>query len=587
MFVRVKQKSENKYAVQIVESVRDGNGGVKQKIIRHVGMAFNNSEVVALKELAESIKIQIEESHQPSLFGAEESLKMLKSNKKDTRKDKKDNSKNSANNKSVELENNQELKVDLKKLVEESRSINGIHDIYGEVYSQIGFDNILKSPSKNKMIKDLVMARIANPSSKRKSVLNLEEEFGINLNLDSVYKVMDDIDEAIISKIQQATYDTTKSLFGGKVDVLFYDCTTLYFESFSEDDFKCNGYSKDLKFNQPQLVLAMFVTKEGLPVGYEIFPGNCYEGHTLLPALAKLKTDYDLNRIIFVADSGMLNSDNLNFLEQNKFEYIVGGRIKNMNKNIISEITDISSYKKSENIIDPQGQKRQHYRKVMALKEESDYLTKSINLNATQKLILNYSKKRAKKDYHDRQKMIDKLQKKLSKSKNAASLISNYGYKKYIKINNNSQIELDQEKLEKETKWDGIQGLITNAKNLSNNEIISHYKGLWQIEESFRINKHDLKIRPIYHFKTNRIKAHLALCFMAFTCVRYLEYRVKIQYIKLSPETIRRELTHIQTSILRHKETKKRYAIPSKISFDVEKIYKIMNIPYNKTPYAL
>ena len=492
MFVRVKQKSENKYAVQIVESVRDGNGGVKQKIIRHVGMAFNNSEVVALKELAESIKIQIEESHQPSLFGAEESLKMLKSNKKDTRKDKKDNSKNSANNKSVELENNQELKVDLKKLVEESRIINGIHDIYGEVYSQIGFDNILKSPSKNKMIKDLVMARIANPSSKRKSVLNLEEEFGINLNLDSVYKVMDDIDEAIISKIQQATYDTTKSLFGGKVDVLFYDCTTLYFESFSEDDFKCNGYSKDLKFNQPQLVLAMFVTKEGLPVGYEIFPGNCYEGHTLLPVLAKLKTNYDLNRIIFVADSGMLNSDNLNFLEENKFEYIVGGRIKNMNKNIISEITDISSYKKSENIIDPQGQKGQHYRKVKALKEESDYLTKSINLNATQKLILNYSKKRAKKDYHDRQKMIDKLQKKLSKSKDATSLISNYGYKKYIKINNNSQIELNQEKLEKEKKWDGIQGLITNTKNLSNSEIISHYKGLWQIEESFRINKHDL-----------------------------------------------------------------------------------------------
>ena len=143
MFVRVKQKSENKYAVQIVESVRDGNGGVKQKIIRHVGMAFNNSEVVALKELAESIKIQIEESHQPSLFGAEESLKMLKSNKKDTRKDKKDNSKNSANNKSVELENNQELKVDLKKLVEESRIINGIHDIYGE--TQCTGSNHLKS----------------------------------------------------------------------------------------------------------------------------------------------------------------------------------------------------------------------------------------------------------------------------------------------------------------------------------------------------------------------------------------------------------------------------------------------------------
>ena len=141
-----------------------------------------------------------------------------------------------------ELNNSKELKVDLKKLVEESRIINGIHDIYGEVYSQIGFNNILKSSAKNKIIKDLVMARIANPCSKRKSVLNLEEEFGINLNLDSVYKVMDDIDEVIISKIQRASYNATKSLLGGKVDVLFYDCTTLYFESFIEDDFKCNGY---------------------------------------------------------------------------------------------------------------------------------------------------------------------------------------------------------------------------------------------------------------------------------------------------------------------------------------------------------
>ena len=179
MFVRVKQKSENKYAVQIVESMRDGNSGVKQKIIRHVGMAFSNGEVPALKELAESIKIQIEESHQPSLFGAEESIKMLKSNNKTIGKKV---SKNLLKNSLKTLEeDDSELRVDLKKLHEESRNINGIHDVYGEVYSQIGFDNILGLPvrnsAKNKMIKDLVMARIANPCSKRKSVLNLEEEF--------------------------------------------------------------------------------------------------------------------------------------------------------------------------------------------------------------------------------------------------------------------------------------------------------------------------------------------------------------------------------------------------------------------------
>lgn len=112
------------------------------------------------------------------------------------------------------------------------------------------------------------------------------------------------------------------------IDVLFYDCTTLYFESFIEDDFKQYGYSKDFKFNQSQVLLALLVTPEGLPVGYEVFPGASFEGHTLIPILKNLKAQHELNNIIFVADRGLLSEENLLFLEQEKFQYIVGPRLQ-------------------------------------------------------------------------------------------------------------------------------------------------------------------------------------------------------------------------------------------------------------------
>ena len=552
MFIRVKARSEGKCAIQLVESVRDGDK-VRQKVLRHVGTSSSESDKEKLIALAELIKSQIEESHQPSLFSPEELADTCITTKQNV----------------IE---HQELKVDLRQLHEESRHITGLHEVYGEVYKQLGFDNILGNPARkvadHETIKHLTIARIANPCSKAKTVLNLEEDFGINLDLDRVYKVMDKMNESVINTICDRAYHTTKTLLGGKVDVLFYDCTTLYFECFGEDGFRENGYSKDLKFNQPQLVLALMVSKDGLPIGYEVFPGNCYEGHTLLPALTRLKERYALDKVVFVADSGMLNSENLDFLQTHGFSYIVGGRVKNMSKEIKAEVLDLSSY--------------------VPLEDNEDYRAKQIVLGEHQWLIANYSKKRARKDGHDRKKAIEKLLKKLKKSKDASSLISNYGYKKYLKINGKAQVELNQEKLEQEAKWDGLQGLITNVNWLDASEVIGHYKGLWQVEESFRINKHDLKIRPIYHYNESRIRAHLAICFMAFTCVRYLEHKVKLQgQTKLSPEVIRRELCHVQTSILRHKEAESRYALPSKMSQISMMIYRVMKLNAVRTPYQI
>ena len=133
------------------------------------------------------------------------------------------------------------------------------------------------------ILQHIVMARLGSPKSKRATVSLLEKDFGINLNLNQVYRMMDKIDDTVIEKIQQQAYQSTKSILRDKINVLFYDCTTLYFESFTPDDLKKNGYSKDGKFNQPQVLLALLVTESGLPVGYEVFPGIPSKGiHSLL-----------------------------------------------------------------------------------------------------------------------------------------------------------------------------------------------------------------------------------------------------------------------------------------------------------------
>ena len=126
---------------------------------------------------------------------------------------------------------------------------------------------------------------------------------------------MDKITDNQILKLNKLVLNQTKSLLDGKIDVIYFDATTLYFESFTEDAgvdaIKKNGYSKDGKFNQPQVVLALLVTKQGLPIGYKAFPGDTFDGHTIIPALKEIQEHYNIDNVVFVADSGMFNNNNL------------------------------------------------------------------------------------------------------------------------------------------------------------------------------------------------------------------------------------------------------------------------------------
>ncbi len=551
MFVRVKSTPNSpRQSVQIVTSERIGDK-VKQRIVRHVGIAANDEELAKMKELAEFIRAGLEAESAPALFRPDELARMAI----DARK-------------KAELLSDQPLKVDLKQLREESRVTVGIHEIYGKLFDELGFDRVIGAPSRRvqaaKTIKHLVMARIANPASKRKSVIELERDFGIKLDLNAVYRTLDYIDEQRMELIQKKAWDAATGLFAQKIDVIFYDCTTLYFESFVEDDLREKGLSKEHKFNETQVLLAMMVTREGLPLGYRLYNGATWEGHTLKDAIAHIKRMAEVDRVVFVADSGLLSKDNLALIEKSENHYIVAARLKNQPESIKKQILDKGSYQKGDHI-----------------------LLKEIALQGGRRLLVNYTEKRAKKDAHDRQKALDKLQKKINKSKNPESFISNSSHRRYLKIENQQSVKIDEEKIRSAEQWDGLHGVITNIDDMPAKDAFEQYSGLWQIEESFRLTKHDLRVRPIYHWTSRRIQAHVAICFMALVCIRHLSYRVKLQYQPLSPEIIRNELAHVQQSILIHQRNGTHYGIPSKPTQHAKKIYQVMGEKLSSVPFLI
>ena len=557
MFVRRKtSKNSPKIAIQLVENIRDGKK-VKQKIIRHFGTALDENEAKVLTRLALIYKARLQEqSAQLALFDKNtfDSIEKLVE--------------------SSQAKQPERLDVNLKNIVEEKRIVTGIHQVFGKIFDAVGFQDVLKNPSSKKasvkLLKNVVIGRIAEPASKRQTARMLSEEYGVNTQLTSIYRMMDFVDSYAIEKIQEKAYTYTKQLRGESLDVVFYDCTSLYFESFQQEGLMQNGFSKDGKFNQAQIILSILITKQGLPVGYQVYSGNTFEGNTLEDAIKLIKEKYTIDEVIFVADSGLISHKNIENLHDNNVSFIMGARIKNQNKKITEQILDKSDY---QLINDKQTEKGLKYKQISL----SEYFTMTVT----------YSPKRAEKDKYEREKAIEKLKQKLKKSKNPKGLLSNFGYKKFIKVEGEAKIEIDETKLKEAQKWDGLKGIVSNTKSLSPLQQITHYAGLWQVEETFRISKHDVKMRPIYHWTDKRIQAHIAICFMALSCMRFAEYEIAARYKKISPLEIRRQLKQVQTSILKDKSTSKLYALPSKIQEDAYKILKLYDIKHTTTPYEI
>jgi transposase len=549
MFIRVKKTPNSpRKSIQIVESVRVKDK-VKQKIVHHVGIALDEKEEQKLKdygyELIAKIQQQREQTDpQGSLFPTSESDRVAAIKKRPGRKPRK----------KIEdiLPPSQ---VTLDDILEEQRVIEGVHDIAGTLFDEL-YSGLFKGKKTYQILRDVVLSRLVNPCSKRRTQQKLKKQFKKEHSLEMIYWMMDKVFPKI-SQIKQKTFAKTQALFPKAVDVILFDVTTLYFESIDVDELRNYGYSKDHRFNTTQVVLALATNQEGLPVGYELFEGNKAEVTTLVAAIESWKTLFEIGAVCFVGDRAMFSKANIQLLESYHYHYIIAAKLKTLPQQLQRDILD-----------------EQHYCPILLNNElawigEFDY--------QGQRLITSYKSKRAMKDLKDRERLLDKVKKNLGKKGHPNKLISNRGVKKFVSVNEDATAVLDENKIADAAQWDGLHGIITNIREETPSTLIARYARLWIIEESFRVNKHTLKMRPIFHWAPPRIHAHIAICYMTFSVLRHLQYRINLTQ-KISIDTILDELMNVQASIYIHKKTKDRYRVPGAYSNNARKIYKSFGI---------
>ena len=538
MFIKKTKKENGSVHISIVESIRSGDQ-VKHKTLRSLGQHKDPKQIEIIEEAAKKLVVEIQNHQNPVLpiFDPYDFYISRLRAREATESD----------------------KVNFLDTTKEQRINNGLVDVYGSQFDQLGLGKLIEGTNKdsqwNKILKSTIISRIANPCSKRKSSKELRLEFNVDVPLEKIYRMMDRLIQCE-NKVKKIILNKTCSLLDNQVDVMFFDVTTLYFESFGPDELRNFGFSKDCKFKETQIVFALITTTEGLPISYEIFPGNMSEGKTLIEIIKILKSSYTLREVFLVADRAMFTENNLSLMDREGVQYAVACKLRSLDKALKEEILSTD---------------------WLGSLDENERFSKEFYRQG-RRVVVEYSSKRASKDEKDRDRLIDRLLKKTKNGKiRVGDLISNQGTKKYIAVNA-GQAEIDTEKVSRDKRWDGLHGIITNAIDKSREELLNRYRGLWQIEAAFRLNKNDLKMRPVYHWKKGRIRAHMLICFIAYTLVSHVQYQLKKAKIKISFEELRDELLRTDSVVIREKSTGMRFCIPSEMTPNQKSVYKTLGI---------
>jgi transposase len=442
----------------------------------------------------------------------------------------------------------------------EAQMLNWGYLVYKKLWEQFKLDEILSALqlktgktkfSLNNACLLMAIQHLLSPTSKLGSYESQQRYANFpEVDLNHLYRSLDILCEGK-EVIESHLFYSNRDLFNMQIDVVFYDVTTFHFESVRQDSLRDFGFSKNAKFNEVQVVLGMLVDCEGRPVGYELFPGNTFEGKTLDAALESIEKRFGIRNIIIVADRGINSKMNLKHIIDKGYGYIVASRIKSMPEDIQAKILNREDYiTLSQNEKDGIVQyKAIDYINQFKIKDENRSENvkrkKQIIVELSEKLIVTYSDKRAKKDKADRERLLKKANALLEdKAKIRSS--NKRGGKKYIKETKKTDWTLDMPAIERDEQWDGYYGIQTSEKNLSVEKILEAQRTLYKIEESFRIMKSTLEVRPIFHWTEDRIKGHFVICFLAFLLERTLEIKLKDEEGVASPEKIRSALNSMQ-----------------------------------------
>lgn len=432
------------------------------------------------------------------------------------------------------------------KLEELGRYNYGYRQVYSKALKHYNLDTVLNRISRKfklsynltDVVMLMLMERLQEPCSKRSNYIHQLEYAGLEpVYLQHLYRALDKLADSN-ELIQQQIFETGRDLFNQQLDVVFYDVTTLYFES--DDEFETGnrqlrkkGFSKDGKIGDTQVLFCMMIDKDKNPIGYQVFKGNTYEGHTLPVALDQLKKKYAIDKVIIVADRGMMNRDNMAAVTGSGYEFIVGDRIKNMSPEVQAPLLDLSNYKQEWVYTDG---------------DEQIVLRYTTLQHGNKTIIATYSQRRADKDRHDRERLLAKAQSLLSNPQ----LLKKKASRHFIKQSGTDKYQLDTEKVKQHERYDGFLAIATNNTSLATTDVLEQYKQLFKIEHAFRTFKSHLETRPMFHWTDKRIEGHICLCYIAYTLQHWVLLQLKDFPTPISENILRQMLDKMQVSLLEH-----------------------------------
>lgn len=405
--------------------------------------------------------------------------------------------------------------------------------IYHEVDLRVFFSNHARKLKGgydfNSIVKLLVFARILCPASKKKTFESKGIFFDkMDFSLDDVYRslsVLNGWSEAV----QLHLHGRIKDQYKRSTEMVYYDVTNYYFEIDKPDDLRKKGVSKEHRPN-PIVQMGLFIDSMGLPISYELFPGNTNDCLTMRPLLSRMKRDYGIGRVIVVADKGLNTSDNITFNLLRKDGYVFSQRIRGASKELTDWVFDESGYREFGK--DSKIKSRLYPKKITVATIDG----KREEVRIDEKQVVFYSRDYDRKAKAEREAAVAKARD-LVNNPGKYNKATSYGAAKYVKnlqydkktgeiITTKSKPVFDEEKIREEEKYDGYYAIVTSECKKSDEEIIDIYRGLWRIEESFRVTKGDLETRPVYLSREEHIRAHFMICFLALVISRVLEYRL-------------------------------------------------------------
>lgn len=479
--------------------------------------------------------------------------------------------------------------LNTKTIDENVNSKNLGYIVLKKIYKELQIDNFLSNEQKklkmkydlNQIFELLIFSRILFPSSKNETFNNKDIFFEkFDFSLKDLYRSLDYFN-GFRDDILKLIWDNTKDKYNRDTSISYYDTTNYYFEiSYNDEDlidengtilekgYRKKGPSKEHR-KTPIISMGLLMDKIGIPLSYDLFPGNESEKLQMRPALKSTKAKYGIDRTIIVADRGQNTSDNLVFIagkndddHTNHDGYVYGQSIIGadmefktwaisqegfINDYVYDEDGNLVTYK--ERIEDEDGKLLRYEEKPVIFKHKSRVYAKKVkikkdnkrkvNYTVYQKQMIYYSKQYADRQKHERENAIKKA-KDLIENPGKYTQATSYGCTKYInnirfdeetgEIPKGLELSLKLDKIKEEEKFDGYYSIVTSEKDLSDKEIRDIYKGLWKIEDSFKITKSNLETRPVYVWTKEHIEAHFLTCFISLVIIRLLECKTNRKY---------------------------------------------------------